>query len=409
MGQTLGESTHIKAHNQAANWTHNRVPANGASIKFATNAVQDLTLQDNYILGEVDFNGNDKNIVIGNYNLNVESFKNRNTNIVKTTGTGKLKMKVLSGQTITFPIANATNNFLLITNNALTEEEYSVRVLNGVLAQGTIGSEASGSRINRTWDIHKESSNSSTNINLEYHYNDNEVLDYTGNERFKMYHYLNNQWVVEKAHPNDSSSNYVKFNNYTGTFSPFGIGDGIGGVLPVELTYLNSICIDKNIQINWATASENNSDYFKLIGSRDGIYWETIPEKIEAAHYSNQTIEYSFELTYQYSYVKLLQIDIDGKEKIYGPINTNCSNEIITVFPNPAKTDGYIEIDSQKTQSCQIQIINSIGNSEYSESIQLLPGKNLKFIDTNNFNSGIYFISFDLNGKKEIIKWVIQH
>jgi hypothetical protein len=245
MGQASGDPTSIKAHNQSANWTHSRVPASGASIKFATNAVQDLTLQDNYSWGDVDFNGNDKHVVLGNFNLTVESFTNRTNNVVKTTGIGKLKIAVSAGQTVTFPVANAANNFILITNNAATEEEYSVRVLNTMYSAGTTGNEVSGARIGRTWDLHKESSNSSTNINIDFRFNNDEIIDYNGNSRFKMYHYTNGAWVVEKSAPNDSTSLSAKFNSYSGTFSPFGIGDGFGEALPVEMLYFNSLCKDK--------------------------------------------------------------------------------------------------------------------------------------------------------------------
>ncbi len=70
-----------------------------------------------------------------------QTLYNRNSNVVKTTGSGKLKMNVPSGQTVTFPVANAANNFILITNNASLDETYSVRVLNSMMAQGTTGTE----------------------------------------------------------------------------------------------------------------------------------------------------------------------------------------------------------------------------------------------------------------------------
>lgn len=408
-GQASGDPTAIKAHNQAANWTHSRVPASGASIKFASNAVQDLTLQDHYSWGDVDFNGNDKHIVLGNYNLSVESFTNRSLNVVKTSGSGKLKINVPAGQTVTFPIANASNNFVLITNNASTDEEYSVRVLNSMLSQGTTGVEVSGARINRTWDIHKETSNSATNVNLEYRFNNGEVIDYMGQERFKMYHYTNNQWIVEKHLPNDSTSNYVKFNNYTGTFSPFGVGDGFGAALPVDLIYLNANCNDDNVEINWATASENNSDYFQFLASRDGINWELLPEIQDAASFSVQKIEYSMKLNRGFEYVKLLQVDNDGKEKTYGPISSNCDNIGFNLFPNPANTDGYLEISVEKNISCNIKIANSYGKIEYNQVIDLVNGSNLHYIDGSKLPSGLYVITIEMDGKTDTIKWIIQH
>lgn len=407
MGQASGDPTNIKAHNQSLNWTHNRVPVTGASIKFATNAVQDLTLQTDYTWSDVDFNGNDKHIVLGNYNLSVESFSNRNSNVVKTTGSGKLKMNVPSGQTVTFPVANAANNFILITNNASLDETYSVRVLNSMMAQGTTGTEVSGSRIGRVWDLHKETANEATNINIEFKFNNGEVIDYTTNARFKMYHYTNNQWVVEKAFPNDSTANAARFNNYTGTFSPFGVGDGIGNPLPVELTSFGSLCSQDYVTVKWSTASEFNSNYYQLEVSRDGITWTTLSETVEAAHNSSVISNYSMIIDNGFSYARLLQVDYDGVTTIYGPIAISCEllNDII-VYPNPTSKEGYIQIQSEREIDALIEVQNSFGSTLLSDKISLSQGSNTMFVNLDHYPAGIYVIKISIDGKQKIKKWI---
>jgi hypothetical protein len=407
MGQTSGDPVNIKAHNQSSNWTHNRVPATGASIKFATNAVQDLTLQADYTWGDVDFNGNDKHIVLGNYNLSVESFTNRSSNVVKTTGSGKLKLTVPAGETVTFPVANASNNFMLLTNNAVLDEVYSVRVLNSMMAQGTTGSEVSGSRIGRVWDLHKESANEATNINIEFRFNNGEVIDYTANARFKMYHYTNNQWVIEKALPNDSTTNSVRFNNYTGTFSPFGVGDGVGNPLPVELSSFGSICNQDYTTVTWTTLSEFNSNYFQLEVSRDGLSWITLAEITEAAHNSNMESNYSTTIDKGYNYARLLQVDYDGAINTYGPINISCelTNEVL-IYPNPTSQEGYIQIQAEQSELAIIQIQNSLGNEVINQTFELNKGNNTKWLNFENLPSGIYLVKISINGKDLVKKWI---
>ncbi len=409
MGQSLGDPTAIKAHNQSANWTHSRVPANGASIKFATNAVQDLTLQDNYTWGDVDFNGNDKHIILGNYNLTVESFTNRNNNVVKTTGAGKLKITVPAGQTVTYPVANAANNFLLITNNSASDEDYSVRVLNSMYSAGTSGNEVTGARIGRTWDLHKETSNAATNIDLDFRFNSNEVLDYNTNSRFKMYHYTNGAWVVEKALPNDSTSSSVKFNAYTGTFSPFGVGDEFGNPLPIELISFNSICKETKNILTWETTSEHNSSHFQIEVSRDGLTWVALPEIIEAAHHSQEILKYTQVIDQGYNYARLNQYDLDGKSNIYGPIQLSCNVSNVMIYPNPANNLGYVKFQTEYRTHCEIEIVTTSGQIIMMENFISEEGNNTKVINTEILRDGMYLLNLKINEQSETIKWMIKH
>ena len=327
--------------------------------------------------------------------------------MVKTTGSGKLKLIVPAGETVTFPVANAANNFMLITNNAIAEETYSVRVLNSMMSQGTTGSEVSGSRIGRVWDLHKETSNEATNINIEFRFNNGEVIDYNANSRFKMYHYTNNQWVVEKALPNDSTINSVRFNNYTGTFSPFGVGDGVGNPLPVEMTSFTSICDEEYVFITWSTASEFNSNYFQVEVSRDGFSWITLSDIVEAAHNTTSITNYSMTIDKGFNYARLLQVDYDGAVKIYGPINISCElrNEVL-IYPNPASQEGYIQIQAEESELAMIQIQNSLGNVVLNETFELNKGNNTKWLNLENLPSGVYLVNLSINGKELVKKWI---
>jgi hypothetical protein len=97
----------------------------------------------------------------------------------------------------------------------------------------------------------------------------------------------------------------------------------VDGVLPVELLYFD---VYSNISFNrliWSTASENNSDYFIVETSTDGIVWAYIGKE-KASGNSNTKIDYSMIHsldTYCINYYKLLQYDYDGNHKEYGPIS----------------------------------------------------------------------------------------
>ena len=97
--------------------------------------------------------------------------------------------------------------------------------------------------------------------------------------------------------------------------------------LPVELISFTVSSENRTNKLVWKTASEHNSDYFKLEWSINGIDWSTIKE-IPAAGNSNTMIHYD---TYHndfingYNYYRLTQYDFNGDHKIYDPVSINNS------------------------------------------------------------------------------------
>jgi hypothetical protein len=101
-----------------------------------------------------------------------------------------------------------------------------------------------------------------------------------------------------------------------------------GGPLPVELLYFEGTTYSSFNSLKWATASEHNSSHFIVEKSIDGENWREIANK-PAAGNSNEKINYYYldninEFTLHY--YKLIQYDIDGKFKMYGPIALDNSN-----------------------------------------------------------------------------------
>lgn len=122
--------------------------------------------------------------------------------------------------------------------------------------------------------------------------------------------------------------------------------------LPVELVYFDGISYsDKNI-LSWETESENDSDYFLIQRSQDGINWVDVMVK-SAAGNSNSNIKYVIIDQFQnngFIYYRLLQYDIDGKFKVYGPISLYyvTKNKKLIKYTNllgqevPSSTNGVI-------------------------------------------------------------------
>ena len=130
---------------------------------------------------------------------------------------------------------------------------------------------------------------------------------------------------------------YIRFWEYGGnTFGTFNIFVSSPQALPVELVSFEGTPYPQWNVISWVTASENNSDYFSLESSVDGIYWREIGRR-DAAGNSTDEVRYSW-IDYnqkELTYYRLIQYDIDGKHETYGPIAVSKTiNKTIVKYVN---------------------------------------------------------------------------
>jgi hypothetical protein len=119
---------------------------------------------------------------------------------------------------------------------------------------------------------------------------------------------------------------YIRIWEYNGgTAGTFGISVTSPQPLPVELLYFEGTSYSAYNILKWATASEQNSSYFSIERSTDGETWREVAQKQSAGN-STEKIEYSqLDNIDQVvlHYYRLVQYDIDGVSKVYGPIAIN--------------------------------------------------------------------------------------
>ena len=130
---------------------------------------------------------------------------------------------------------------------------------------------------------------------------------------------------------------YIRFWEYGGnTFGTFNIFVSSPQALPVELVSFEGTPYPQWNVISWVTVSENNSDYFSLESSVDGISWREIGRR-GAAGNSIDEVRYSW-IDYnqkELTYYRLIQYDIDGKHETYGPISVSKTiNKTIVKYVN---------------------------------------------------------------------------
>jgi hypothetical protein len=187
-------------------------------------------------------------------------------------------------------------------------------------------------------------------------------------------------------------------------FSWFNGGGNNQNPLPVELVSFTGACDNGLINLTWQTASEFNSSHFDVEKSRDGENWQLLT-KISSAGTSNELITYQStdqNGTEGNNYFRLRQVDVDGTEKVYDPINVSCS-EVTTgyfsSFPNPSGSSFQVIVNNKELiGACTLNIVDASGKVIEQREIEVKDGINM-FVINQELTPGIYFLNVS-NGSK---------
>jgi hypothetical protein len=337
-------------HDRPNNWTHSRVPFAGADIAFDTTEVlQDMFLDDNYSWGDIDFSTDKavgvhgKNIVLGSHTLQIRSISNRGNSYFVTNGTGSLVREMRAGETMFFPVGPSSAKYRPVTiENTGESDTFALRITDGLLDQATSGNTFSRNHVQHTWFIDKGAPNVNGGVNLTFSFPASEISATINNPT--LIHFKNGIWNDEvslgQGFPaEDNGFITVTFNNYTGTFSPFGVSEE--GPLPISLVSFDANCLNQNLELTWSTATEINNEWFVFEASNDMQNWTTIhrqPGSLNSSTILNYSAETSIHPEFNRAYIRLKQIDTDGTQKSFSPVRISCKTvNPITLVPNPAR------------------------------------------------------------------------
>jgi hypothetical protein len=167
--------------------------------------------------------------------------------------------------------------------------------------------------------------------------------------------------------------------------------------LPVALTSFSATCNENVSTLKWITASELNASHYDIQNSRDGLHWNTIAT-LNAAGTTNQTTNYKYDAPVfgGLTYFRLVQVDLNGKQEIYGPVSNVCDTRAvakISAFPNPVENTLNIALDSKMDESnVTIELVDLFGRVVASKSVDLALGVTVVQFETAYLLSGTYMI-----------------
>ena len=209
----------------------------------------------------------------------------------------------------------------------------------------------------------------------------------------------------------NTSTNTVSIPNHN-VYNPMWTLVASSAPLPIELlTFTAKLNSDKNVDLNWATASEINNDYFTVEKSENGTDFEPLLH-VDGAGNSTSVLHYHAidENPYQgITYYRLKQTDFNGMYTYSEIRPVRIETKAIAtfqVFPNPASDFFYVKFDSE-TASKNLIIIDINGKvvKEIQTAEMHSAGEQLVKVYCNELASGMYFVS---NSEGKMEKLVLQ-
>ena len=178
-------------------------------------------------------------------------------------------------------------------------------------------------------------------------------------------------------------------NAIVSNFSPFTLGSNTtNNPLPVSLLNFKANCVNKNVKLNWQTASESNNDFFEIERSTDGLSYAnflrvngngTTNEQHNYTAYDEQPLAGN-------TYYRLKQVDFNGSTTYYNPQMVNCADDAnISIYPNP--NNGTFLIKGLQEES-ELQLTDALGKNLLTKNVSATENT----YEVTTLQEGIYFL-----------------
>lgn len=191
---------------------------------------------------------------------------------------------------------------------------------------------------------------------------------------------------------------------------PDGIVESEQGPLPVKLLFWNGKAKESGVQLEWATATEIDNDYFSIDRSMNGKDWQTITIINGNGSTSDRNNYQYFDNYYtnKPTYYRLLQTDYDGESELFNTIvvqpNLHATNILLTPNPN----DGHFAIQMSNLEEeslVDIQIFGSEGKSIEYNSLRIY--NQIQF-DLSDKPAGVYLLKITSFGDTKVMRVKIK-
>jgi hypothetical protein len=183
--------------------------------------------------------------------------------------------------------------------------------------------------------------------------------------------------------------------------------------LPINLLNFSGRNNGNNNLLEWATSSEQNSSYFELQRSTDGINYVKAG-KINAAGNSNIIKSYNYNdditsINRNLYYYRLKLVDNSGnyKNSATVKIRLNSKGFIVEASPNPFQDQLRINVETSLQEIATISLKDLSGRKLLQTESLLRKGNNaIPISSLNNIPAGVYFLTITTDTQQETVKVV---
>ncbi|WP_198661819.1 lamin tail domain-containing protein [Lewinella sp. IMCC34183] len=151
--------------------------------------------------------------------------------------------------------------------------------------------------------------------------------------------------------------------NLAGGYQPHTEVDGnrstacqTAAALPVELRFFTATSLHDAVRLDWATDAERHNDRFVIERSKAGRTFTPFGE-VPAGNGRYSYVDYT-PFPGQNLY-RLRQVDVDGRETVYGPVLVRTDSGDVRVYPNPVV--GKLHLSGEVAATEQVTVFRADG------------------------------------------------
>lgn len=199
------------------------------------------------------------------------------------------------------------------------------------------------------------------------------------------------------------------------TFPYAGADENTGAPLPVKLLAFKANASGNTALLTWSTASETNSKQFVVERRAENEKAWSVVGTVKAAGNSSSVREYRLndDITTVKSSVihyRLKMVDRNESFEYSGIVSIYPKAEVaqasLNVYPNPFVSEVNISVTAEENGTADIRIFDLTGKEVRTAKGETVKGNNLITIDTDMLQSGIYFLSVEVNGTRYMQKLI---
>jgi hypothetical protein len=262
----------------------------------------------------------------------------------------------------------------------------------------------SGNSILRYYNI-TPANNTSLNATIRFNYFNAELNDLNEDDLVLWENTTGQQWTALGFDTRNNNSNYIE-KDAVASLGLLTLSSS-GNALPVLFVSFTATCKAPTVQLAWETAQEENSHYYLMEKSADGVAWTTIGN-IAAAGNSTAATDYSFVDSSPdgNEFYRIAEYDLDGKAMYSNTIRSDCSiADALKIWPNPASDLVYISLPANSGSHVTINLFDARGALIKQQTANPAGSTTVTTLNVKGLAAGIYYITIiGTNGQPQTQK-----